>query len=365
MPKFSILIPTRNRAEWLRRCLQAVVGQDYADYEVIVADNSSEEQVSETRRVVEAINSCKVRYIRTGGLTMPDNWQRALEESKGEYFLVLSDKLLAADGLLSFLDYRAQKDGFDVATWRLLHEDKLTSLADHHGMEPEIVPAKDLWHSAGMGWWSLLHTAGARGMNSCVRREIAMRVEQDLGVRFFRPTCPDYTMLLTLAAFGVASHFYNIVGAGFIMGADGNGMFCLMAPNEETVAKQFDFPSLEGLPLPFAHGTNLIYQDILAVNRLVPPEKRCVINWENYFIQNIHKAVDADDMGGLSPERQRILQYTLAQRPLKERLSLAKTIFRQEAEILLRNKRLTRRYQWWRMRRLMAYALKALIPAHE
>ncbi len=39
--RFSVVIPTYNRAHTLRQCLAALVRQDYADYEVIVVDDGS------------------------------------------------------------------------------------------------------------------------------------------------------------------------------------------------------------------------------------------------------------------------------------------------------------------------------------
>lgn len=363
MPKFSILVPTRNRPEWLRQCLEAISKQDFPDYEIVVSDNSDEENAIQTRRIVNSISAPSIRYIRTGNLSMADNWQHGLKEIQGEYFLVLSDKLLLVEGLLSFLNERISKDEFDAAVWHTGREDQLAPIEKNLLIEAESIAGKDIWRNAGLGVWSMLHRTGARGMNSCVKTALVHQVESTLGVKFFRPTTPDYTMALTLAALNIKSHFYNLIGVGFIAGADGNGMACLMAPDEETVGRKFSFPPLDNLPLPFANGTNLIYQDILAVNAQLPAKDRCEIHWENYFLQNIHTAVDADDLGGFSPQREKILRHTLAKRSLRERLSLIKTVLRQETEVLIYNRRITRKYQFSRMCRLLNYAVTALIPA--
>jgi glycosyltransferase involved in cell wall biosynthesis len=39
--RFSVIVPTYNRRDLLRRCLATVVDQDYADYDVIVIDDAS------------------------------------------------------------------------------------------------------------------------------------------------------------------------------------------------------------------------------------------------------------------------------------------------------------------------------------
>ncbi len=59
-PRFSVVIPTYNRKALLRRCLEAALGQDYPDYEVIVVDDGSTDGTGEmVRREFP-----QVRYIR-------------------------------------------------------------------------------------------------------------------------------------------------------------------------------------------------------------------------------------------------------------------------------------------------------------
>ena len=53
-PRFSIVIPTRDRADKLRLTLGTCLDQQFADYEVVVCDNSSS---TATREVVDAMRS--------------------------------------------------------------------------------------------------------------------------------------------------------------------------------------------------------------------------------------------------------------------------------------------------------------------
>src|SRR5213078_1360054 len=94
-PRFSVVIPTRERAQTLRYSLQTCLDQDFTDYEVVVCDNYSSPA---TREVVDSFTSPRVKYVRAPQpLAMSHNWELALAHASGEYVTVLGDD----DGLLS------------------------------------------------------------------------------------------------------------------------------------------------------------------------------------------------------------------------------------------------------------------------
>ena len=88
-PKFSVLIPTRDRPATLRHTLATVLSQPGEDYEVVVADNCG---TPETRRLVEEQARPSLRYTRSDEiLPMAQNWERGLDLCEGEYVTVLGD----------------------------------------------------------------------------------------------------------------------------------------------------------------------------------------------------------------------------------------------------------------------------------
>jgi hypothetical protein len=93
-PRFSIVVPTRQRPHTLPHTLATILDQDHDSFEVIVADNASS---PETRAVVEAIDSPRIRYVRSDSpLTMAANWMRGLAATRGEWITYLGDD----DGLM-------------------------------------------------------------------------------------------------------------------------------------------------------------------------------------------------------------------------------------------------------------------------
>jgi glycosyltransferase involved in cell wall biosynthesis len=92
--KFSVLLPTRNRLEYLRYAVETVRRQDFEHWEIVVADNASEDDIA---GFVAGLDDKRIRYVRSEEfLPVTDNWNRALERSSGEFVIMLGDD----DGLM-------------------------------------------------------------------------------------------------------------------------------------------------------------------------------------------------------------------------------------------------------------------------
>ena len=92
--KFSVLLPTRNRLEYLRYAIESVRRQDYVNWEVVVSDNDSQDDIA---GYVRSLGDDRIRYVRTDRLIpVTENWNNALHHSEGDYVVMLGDD----DGLL-------------------------------------------------------------------------------------------------------------------------------------------------------------------------------------------------------------------------------------------------------------------------
>lgn len=114
-PKFSILVPTRDRPATLRHTLETVVSQPGDDYEIVVADNCSG---PETRQIVDALDSSKVRYARSDEiLPMAENWERGLDLCSGEYVTVLGDDDALLPSTLELARRLIAATGAELISW--------------------------------------------------------------------------------------------------------------------------------------------------------------------------------------------------------------------------------------------------------
>lgn len=118
-PRFSVIVPTRNRPETLRHSLETCLNQDFDDYEILVCDNSDPEPAAKVAEIVAGASSPRVRYLAPERpLAMSANWERALGGAHGEYVTVLGDD----DGLMPYalreLDRLASRTGSKAMRWQ-------------------------------------------------------------------------------------------------------------------------------------------------------------------------------------------------------------------------------------------------------
>lgn len=90
-PKFSILVPTRQRPDTLLATLATLIWHPGDDYEIVVADNCGDEDVAAVIAAVQQRHD-RVKHIRSDRvLPMAQNWERGLAACSGEYVSVLGD----------------------------------------------------------------------------------------------------------------------------------------------------------------------------------------------------------------------------------------------------------------------------------
>lgn len=92
--KFSIALPTRNRLEYLRYAVETIRRQDHDDWEIVISDNCSEDDIA---GYVAGLADPRIRHFRVEHVVpVTENWNNALDRCTGDYVTMLGDD----DGLM-------------------------------------------------------------------------------------------------------------------------------------------------------------------------------------------------------------------------------------------------------------------------
>lgn len=101
IPKVSICIPTYNNSRFIAEAVESVLNQTYADFELIIIDDSSTDgTVDIVRRYAD--RDGRIRFsVNAANVGMVNNWNKCIGEAKGEYvkYLFGDDVLVSPDAL--------------------------------------------------------------------------------------------------------------------------------------------------------------------------------------------------------------------------------------------------------------------------
>ncbi|MCE9652146.1 MAG: glycosyltransferase family 2 protein [Nitrosarchaeum sp.] len=109
-PKVSIILPARNEEEFIGKCLDSLINQDYTNYEIIVIDDSSDDA---TNKIISEYAKKSTKIIPVNARTKPDGWM-------GKNWACMEGYKKATGELLLFTDADTK------------HSEKVISLAVSH-----------------------------------------------------------------------------------------------------------------------------------------------------------------------------------------------------------------------------------------
>lgn len=88
---YSILIPSYKK-KYFEDCLKSIFNQTYQNYEVIIVDDASPEDL---KSVVDKFQDERIKYYRNdkncGALNVVDNWNKCLSYATGDYVICMGD----------------------------------------------------------------------------------------------------------------------------------------------------------------------------------------------------------------------------------------------------------------------------------
>jgi hypothetical protein len=202
-PLVSIALPTKNRAFLLEDCIRLALDQSYGNIELVVADNDDS---SATHEVVSRFSDPRLRHVKTGGLSMPDNWEAAFHATRGDVIMMLEDKQFLKHHAVETVVRHFEDPATDVVTWGSDSFDDLGRFRrvwmPPASRKTEVLSCDEVLDRFLCGksseWSHFLPIAHL----SAVRRSLSEKVERSATGRQFLPMSPDYTSAFQWLAHG-------------------------------------------------------------------------------------------------------------------------------------------------------------------
>lgn len=116
-PKFTVIIPQKNRAEYLGYTLQTCMAQDYPNFEVVVSDDCSDDNSVEVIKSKAEIDSRIKLYAHSNHLGMRDNFEFALNQVKSGFVIALGGDDGLVPGAIWKMYNIIQETGTSLLTW--------------------------------------------------------------------------------------------------------------------------------------------------------------------------------------------------------------------------------------------------------
>lgn len=169
MPKFSVCIPAF-KSRFLSECIQSILGQSYADFEVIVLNDCSPEPVE---KIVRSFSDNRIRYYENesnvGAVRLTDNWNRCVALAEGEFVVIMGDDdRLEPEYLEEFIALMARYPGLDAYHCRSL-------VIDDQGNALQLTPASPSFERVCDHIWHRLNQWRSQYISDFVYRTVALR----------------------------------------------------------------------------------------------------------------------------------------------------------------------------------------------
>ncbi|HTI69121.1 MAG TPA: glycosyltransferase family A protein [Candidatus Limnocylindria bacterium] len=200
-PFFSVVIPTKGRSAIVGGAIRSVLRQTFSDFELIVCDNDDGDA---TEKVTRQFNDLRLRHYRTGGLSMPDNWEAACGAAKGRFLVILEDKQALRGRALERIHAELQKQDAECVRWLV---DVLDDTASPTYVEQERCSGESRLMSSQECLRLFVHgTPGDAwrtapiGHLSAISRALLDRIRSQPPFRVCPPAAPDYCLAILALA---------------------------------------------------------------------------------------------------------------------------------------------------------------------
>lgn len=109
-PLVSVIVPIYNAAEYLERCINSVLGQEYKNFELILVNDGSQDASGEICRAYAAQDE-RVKVLEKENSGVSNSRNRAMDMAEGEYLQFLdADDWLTPDATKLFVQSAVNND---------------------------------------------------------------------------------------------------------------------------------------------------------------------------------------------------------------------------------------------------------------
>ncbi len=109
-PLVSVIVPIYNAAEYLERCINSVLGQEYKNFELILVNDGSQDASGEICKAYAAQDK-RVKVLEKENSGVSDSRNRAMDMAEGEYLQFLdADDWLTPDATKLFVQSAVNND---------------------------------------------------------------------------------------------------------------------------------------------------------------------------------------------------------------------------------------------------------------
>jgi glycosyltransferase involved in cell wall biosynthesis len=190
---FSVIIPTRNRPYFVQYAIQSVLRQDFKDFELVISDNSSDKFNQQVEDIACSFNDKRIKYIRPKTeLPMGEHWEFALNNAKGDYIGILTDRMVFKKSALRRLYNVIIKNNPSVISyiWDVVPDDAPPFRFSQNQYSNNVIIYKSsnlLYASMNAIFPQVL----PRGLNTFCKRSFIEELKNKYGL-IFNSISPDY-----------------------------------------------------------------------------------------------------------------------------------------------------------------------------
>ncbi|NDB63103.1 MAG: glycosyltransferase [Nitrososphaeria archaeon] len=119
-PKVSVILPARNEEGFIQKCLDSLIQQDYANYEIIAIDDSSDDS---TGKIISEYSKKNSKVIHVSAEPKPEGWMgknwacmQGYKKATGELFLFTDADTSFAKNVISLAVSHLESASLDALT---------------------------------------------------------------------------------------------------------------------------------------------------------------------------------------------------------------------------------------------------------